>query len=229
MGKYFLRDTPLAMLEREMMTPPHFVPRGGGRMALCRFRYRPEDVACRHCLQYLRRRCCEPVCPYLPERLEAGSVTLEELTRELCRSWDHTGLKRRAVQAARRAGQFLFDGQLHIARMLRMPGEELDPVSSRWLGAVYLLSASASLWQKTVSAVRPEQIDFAAVRLEQVGVREYTLYRAARGIYSGKLGVSSEELADPELVGDDTLLLILCGALTARFGPAVMRIGRAGK
>ena len=35
-----------------------------------------------------------------------------------------------------------------------------------------------------------------------------------------------EELADPELVGDDTLLLILCAAVTARYGPEVMRIGR---
>ncbi len=52
MTKYFLRDTPLAGLERQMMTPPHFSPRGGGQMILCRFRYRPEDVACKHCTKY---------------------------------------------------------------------------------------------------------------------------------------------------------------------------------
>ena len=28
--KYFLKDTPLAELERQMMTPPNFSPRGGG-------------------------------------------------------------------------------------------------------------------------------------------------------------------------------------------------------
>jgi len=70
------------------------------------------------------------------------------------------------------------------------------------------------------------RIDFRAVRLERVGVREYTLYRAAKGIDQGRLGVTSEELADETLVPDEILLLILSAALTARFGSEVMRIGR---
>ena len=40
--------------------------------------------------------------------------------------------------------------------------------------------------------------------------------------------VTVAELADAELVSDDTLLLILCAALIARYGPEVMNIGRAG-
>lgn len=43
------------------------------------------------------------------------------------------------------------------------------------------------------------------------------------------LGATSGELADPELVSDDTLRLILCAAATARYGPDAMRIGRSGK
>ena len=35
-----------------------------------------------------------------------------------------------------------------------------------------------------------------------------------------------EELADPELVNDDTLLLIVGAAVIARYGPEAMRIGR---
>lgn len=35
MTKYFLKDTPLAELERQMMTPPNFSPRGGGQTVLC--------------------------------------------------------------------------------------------------------------------------------------------------------------------------------------------------
>jgi len=159
--------------------------------------------------------------------LEAGAVTLEELTRELSRSWDHTGLKQRVLQIARHTGRFLFDGQLHIARMLRTPGGEDDTVSSRWLAAVYLLSASDVLWQQTRPAIGRGQIDFSQVRLEAAGIREYTLYRAAKGIYQGRLGISSEELADEALVPDNTLLLILSAALTARFGPEVMNVGRA--
>ena len=38
MTKFFMRGTPLAGLEKQMMTPPNFTPRGGGRMILNRFR-----------------------------------------------------------------------------------------------------------------------------------------------------------------------------------------------
>ncbi len=42
---------------------------------------------------------------------------------------------------------------------------------------------------------------------------------------TNKLGASSEELADPELVHDDTLLLVLSAVIIARYGPEVMKIG----
>lgn len=79
MTKYFLKDTPLAELERQMMTPPNFSPRGGGQTVLCRFRYRPEDVVCKHCTEYRRGGCTEEVCPWLEERVEAGTVTYTSL------------------------------------------------------------------------------------------------------------------------------------------------------
>ena len=225
MGKYFAQDTPLAGLERMMMTPPNFIPRGGGAMVLCRFHYGPDDVDCRNCLQYRRRSCSKPRCPYLTERLEAGTVTLEELAQELVRPWEHWGLKRRVVQLARRAGRFLFDGQLHIVRMLKLTDGESN-VSSRWTAAVYLLSSNATLWQRIRPAVKPGQIIFDAVKPGNASVKEYTIYRAAKGIYHGRLGAAADELADEELVGDDTLLMILNAALIARFGPKVMEIGR---
>ena len=153
-------------------------------------------------------------------------MTLEELAQELVRFWEHWGLKRRVVQLARRAGRFLFDGQLHIARMLKLTEGESN-VSSRWTAAVYLLSSNATLWQRIRPAVKPGQIIFDAVKPGNASVKEYTLYRAAKGIYHGRLGAAADELADEELVGDDTLLMILNAALIARFGPKVMEIGRA--
>ena len=114
-------------------------------------------------------------------------------------------------------------------RMIEMTKGEKGYINSRWLAAVYLLSAHAALWQKTITAVRPDQIDFASVRLGDCTIQDYVLYRAAKGIFSGTLGATSEELADPELVSDDTLRLILCAAVTSRYGPEAMRIGRDRK
>ena len=194
MGRYFAQDTNLAGLERLMMTPPHFVPGGGGITLICTIREREE------------------------------TSTLEELTQELVR--EHTGLKRRAVQLIRSAGRFLFDGQLHEMRLLKLTGGNGKAVSGKWLAAAYLLSSSAALWQRTLPAITQERIDFDAVKLGDSNIRDYTLYRAAKGLYHGRLNIAADELADTELVSDNTLLMILNAALIVRFGPQVMEGGR---
>ena len=227
MGKYFVKGTPLAELERQMMMVPNFAPRGSSSAVLCRYRPTAADVDCRNCLQYRRRSCRSLSCPYLSERLEAGAVTMDELIVETVRPWKHLPLKQRAVGLACREERFHFEGQLHVMRMEEMTKVNVEYVNSRWLATVYLLSAQASLWRKTLFAVRPDQIDFALVRLGESTVQEYVLYRAARGLCTGTLGATSEELADPELVSDETLLLILNAAALARYGPEVMNVGRA--
>ena len=225
MSRYFVQDTPLSELEREMMQAPNFTPRRSGRAPHCR--PSAADVDCRNCLEYRRRSCRSLTCPYLAERLEAGAVTLGELIAETVRPWKHLPLKQRAVGLTCRQAGFPFEGQLHIMRMEEMTKGEERSVSSRWLAAVYLLSARAALWQKAGSAVQPGQIDFAGIRLRESSIQEYVLYRAAKGICAGTLGATSEELSDPELVDDPTLLLILCAAVIARYGPLAMNAGRA--
>lgn len=79
MTKYFSQDTPLAGLERMMMSVPGFQKRGGGMMVLCRFHYKKEDVDCTYCRSYMRHTCQESVCPYIPERLEAGTIGYHKL------------------------------------------------------------------------------------------------------------------------------------------------------
>ena len=64
------------------------------------------------------------------------------------------------------------------------------------------------------------------VRLNSISTQDYVLYQAAKGIFHGTLGATSEELADRDLVGNNTLLLVLSAALIARYGPDVMKIGR---
>ena len=210
-----------------MMMVPNFAPRGSGSAVLCHYRPTAADVDCRNCLQYRRRSCRSLSCPYLSERLEAGAVTMDELIVETVRPWKHLPLKQRAMGLACREERFHFEGQLHVMRMEEMTKVNVEYVNSRWLATVYLLSAQASLWRKTLFAVRPDQIDFALVRLGESTVQEYVLYRAAKGICTGTLGATSEELADPELVNDETLLLILNAAVIARYGPEVINIGRA--
>ena len=129
MGKYFVRGTPLAELERQMMMVPNFAPRGSGSAVLCHYRPTAADVDCRNCLQYRRRSCRSLNCPYISERLEAGAVAMDELIAETVRPWKHLPLKQRAAGLACREERFRFEGQLHVMRMEEMTKVEAEYVN----------------------------------------------------------------------------------------------------
>ena len=130
------------------------------------------------------------------------------------------------MSVVRRTDSIHFEGQLHLARMVDAWKNCHHLDNGAWLAAVYLLSAHTELWVRTSMAVLRDQIDFTAVRLKGIGTQDYILYRAAKGVFQGTLGATSEELADIDLVTNKTLLLVLCAALIARYGPNVMKIGR---
>lgn len=115
--KVFSQGHPLAELERQMMTPPNFSPRGGGQTVLCRFRYRPEDVVCKHCTEYRRGGCTEEVCPWLEERVEAGTVTYTSLAAEFYRKWLGTALGERIQELLRGKRSIAYYDSAHTDRL----------------------------------------------------------------------------------------------------------------
>ena len=131
MGKYFVRDTPLAGLEQEMMLPPNFTPRGSSSAILCGYSPHGADVDCQSCIDHRRQSSRTLACLHITERLQAGAVTIVELAAETVRPWKHLGLKQRAVGLAGRLSGFHFEYQLHVARMLKMTKDEEGVVSSQ--------------------------------------------------------------------------------------------------
>ena len=226
MSLIFLHGTPLADLEDQMRMVPNFAPRRHGKMSSRSYHPTAADVDCKYCLHYRYKTCLRRTCPYLAERLEAGAVTLPELTSETVRAWKYIPLRRRAMSVMRRTDSIHFEGQLHLARMVDAWKNCHHLDNGAWLAAVYLLSAHTELWVRTSMAVLRDQIDFTAVRLKGIGTQDYILYRAAKGVFQGTLGATSEELADIDLVTNKTLLLVLSAALIAQYGPNVMKIGR---
>ncbi|MEI3142556.1 MAG: hypothetical protein V8S77_04820 [Oscillospiraceae bacterium] len=82
MPYYFMRDTPLQVLEQLMMSQPGQKPRGGG-IYRSPFRYTPEDVACEYCQNYDRKHSCRLYeCTCLEERIEAGVLKLNAFMRD---------------------------------------------------------------------------------------------------------------------------------------------------
>lgn len=217
MVQYFAQNTPQAGLERMMMTVPGFKPRGGGTMILNRFHYRPEDVDCRNCLHGNVQVCILSVCPYIAERLEAGCIGLQELIEESFRDIPHAGLKKRIEAVTSWKG-------LSRAALQRIADRHLEASCPGWLAAVYLLASSEHLWKLAVSAITPSSITFSKISLKGISTDDYPLFRTAKGLYSGRFLVSASELADKELVNDSAFRDILCAALIARYGKAVISL-----
>lgn len=218
MTKYFSQDTPLAGLERMMMSVPGFQKRGGGMMVLCRFHYKKEDVDCTYCRSYMRHTCQESVCPYIPERLEAGTIGYQELAERCLRMAGHQKLWKRASSLSKGNTLPLALEPAHRHRLSEWPEAGTASICPQKLAAVYLLSSRIGLWRRVLPHISHGRIDFSSVSLRGIDPRDYPVYRAAKGLYCGKLLITSAELADEEQVSSEAFGDILNAMLIARYG-----------
>ena len=90
------------------------------------------------------------------------------------------------------------------------------------LAVAYLLSSRAGLWRRVLPHISHGRIDFSSVSLRGIDPRDYPVYRTAKGLYCGKLLITSAELADEEQVGSEAFGDILNAMLIARYGKAVI-------
>ena len=95
-----------------------------------------------------------------------------------------------------------------------------DPYASRYefVAAVFLLSADKLLWKRAGNALTGRSINFDQIKLKGISTQNYALYKAARSIYMGDLGIALHELGDDELIDQATMLTIFCGVMLLRNG-----------
>ena len=156
---------------------------------------------------------------YIAERLEAGCIGFQELVEESFRDIPHAGLKKRIEAVTSWKG-------LSRAALQRIADRHLEASCPGWLAAVYLLASSEHLWKLAVSAITPGSIAFSKISLKGISTDDYPLFRAAKGLYNGRFLLSASELADKELVNDSAFRDILCAALIARYGKAVISLAK---
>lgn len=222
MTKYFAQDTPLAGLERMMMSVPGFQRRGSGMMTLSRFHYKPEDVDCQYCLHY-HRFCQIAICPYIAERLESGAIGYRDLVLECFERILHAGLYRRIQDVERWNGP----SQEILRKIVAYPSGHFasrpwDSMSSGYLAALYLLASKERLWKLVLSGRSLNSIDFSWIALQGFTVQDYPAFYSARRLYNGKTPMEAGELANRKLVSDRDFLNIIYAALIARYGKAVI-------
>lgn len=197
------------------------------------FQYRPEDVDCTRCTKYggKKRGCTVPACPWLAERIEAGVVGYEEAVRDTFPRSAHLDARLRTV--VRRFTGSLFLTPAHERRMERIKVEQgyrrkrNTPV---YYAAMYLLTANEDLCRRAENCFYKRGIRFDHADLLGIPPHDFTLFSAARDIYTDSSGTMVSDLANTEVVDTLAFSLIVNALLVARYGCSVLKItDREGK
>ena len=99
-----------------------------------------------------------------------------------------------------------------------------------YFAAMYLLTANGDLYSRTASCFRKHGIEFDYANLRGVTPHNYTLFNAARDIYTDSSGTTVSDLANAEVVDTLAFSLIVNAVLIARYGCSVLKIcDREGK
>ena len=162
------------------------------------------------------------VCPYIPERLEAGTIGYQELAERCLRMAGHQKLWKRASSLSKGNTLPLALEPAHRHRLSEWPEAGTASICPQKLAAVYLLSSRIGLWRRVLPHISHGRIDFSSVSLRGIDPRDYPVYRAAKGLYCGKLLITSAELADEEQVSSEAFGDILNAMLIARYGKTII-------
>ena len=219
MSRYFMRGTPLAGLEKTMMLPPNFRPRGGG-VSVRRYQYTSTDCDCRYCLkaEKEKRPCGEPTgCVCFEERLAAGCWTHGELAECLIKEIAVKRLTDRALRLLPPQISTPFKNQAHRQRMTSIAAA-MKRDSSPYTAAAFLLSADPTLWKKSQQAIRGGVVDFGKIDVRGVGPDGYALLQTAKDLYHGGCRVTTDELCDPHIISDRLFRLIIRSFVIRRYG-----------
>lgn len=191
------------------------------------FLYEPQDVDCKLCTQYdgKKKRCKANGCLWLAERMEAGTMSYEEAVRETFPPNAHLDARLHAVVQRFHGSMFLTAG--HRRRMedvKRYTGYPHSKHPPSYFAALYLLTANPDLYSRAEKCFQRQGIEFDYATLKGIPTHGYTLFSAARDIYTNAEGVSLADLSNGEVVDTLAFSLIVNALLIARYGPAVLEI-----
>ena len=133
--------------------------------------------------------------------------------------------------ATRRFFGSLFLSADHRQRMKNLRnqlGYQKGRDTAAYYAPMYLLTANKSLYHHTANCFCRCGIEFGYVTLRDMSPHDYTLYSAAREIYTDAPGVSLADLASGGIVDPLAFSLIINALLVARYGLTVLDIRERG-
>ena len=191
------------------------------------FKNKIEDEECKFCTEYKKGRggCVHNICPWLAERIEAGSLGYEDA---LLGSFpDNPSLEDKLHTAVRLFRGSLWLNELHRQRMeaLKARGccrQYCD--KSTYLAAMYLLTADTDIAKRTAGCFCKDGIVFSHATTKGISPHGYTLLSAARDIYADGDGIALADLADEDVIDTQAFCLIVNALLIARFGSIALEL-----
>lgn len=95
--------------------------------------------------------------------------------------------------------------------------------SNRNLAALFLLSGNEHLWKQIKSIVDEDTINLKQVDIHSSSEEVYDVYQAVRFILYGAENLTLEDLAEPEIIEDDIVLLITNSFIVNKYGAAPLQ------
>ena len=188
------------------------------------FQYNPEDMACDQCAKYggKEQGCTAQICPWLAETSVAGYA---EAVRDTFPHDAHLDARLRTV--VRRFTGSLFLSPSHEQRMEQV---EIEQSCCRrrdtpaCYAAIYLLTSNEDLCRRTKDCFCKQGIRFDSADLRGITTHDFTLFSAARDIYTDSSDTMVSDLSNAEVVDTVAFSLIVNALLIARYGCSILKI-----
>lgn len=141
------------------------------------FKYKPEDVACVLCAEYVKKLGCTALsCPCLAERMEAGVVGYAEAVAELFPL--HPYLTPRILRLVAGFPGSLWQDEQHKRRFTSLRtllGYRKKRDTPVFLAALYLLTSNKEIGDRSFNCFTKGGIDFRYARRRGISQHDYTL------------------------------------------------------
>ena len=115
-----------------------------------------------------------------------------------------------------------FRYQFDRLRLLLGCRKERD--TPEFFAALYLLTSSKELADRTFNCFFRGGIDFRYARRRGISSHDYTLLMAAKSLYCHTAEVTQGDLAEPQIIPDEAFRLLINALLIARFGLDALKI-----
>ena len=227
MSKYFMYGTELQELEQMMMLVPNFMPRRSGVIIVKKLQNKNTNIRCSDCNYFIGSQCSKNICSCFTERLEAGMICYETIVKNCYKEFKSYRFKRRLARLVRNFDGDIFINPIHrfsFYKVCWIQNVSIENRNPSYLAVLFLLTADDRLWDLAKGYTYLDCFDFKKMNLKGINTDGYALYQTARTILLGREYIRIDEIADENLIEEDTFKAIINAILISKYGADMFQV-----